>query len=125
VVLGGFVPVVAGVAGVLEGASMTGGSGAGPALDSHVRYLSGLLLAIGVGFWSTVPGIEGKGGRFRLLTGIVVVGGLGRLFGLVLHGVPPGAMVFGLVMELVVTPALCVWQAGVAGRAGRVRGALE
>ncbi len=44
-------------------------------LDSHFRYLSGLLLAIGIGFASTVPRIEAQGGRFWLLTGIVMVGG--------------------------------------------------
>ena len=110
VVLGGIVPVTAGLAGVLEGSSMTGGAAVDPALDSHVRYLSGLLLAIGIGFWSTVPAIERQGARFRLLTAIVVCGGLGRLFGVLLHGAPPVSMLLGLVMELVVTPALCLWQ---------------
>ena len=37
-------------------------------------------------FWSTIPGIESKAGRFRLLTLIVFVGGLGRLIGLLLTG---------------------------------------
>ena len=89
---------------------MTAEHWAGPALDSHVRYLSGLLLAIGVAFWTTVPAIERRGDRFRLLTALVVTGGLGRLLGVVLRGWPPASMVFGLAMELVVTPLLCWWQ---------------
>jgi hypothetical protein len=32
--------------------------------DSHLRYLSGLLLGIGLCFWSTVPRIEAKTARF-------------------------------------------------------------
>ena len=114
-VVAGLVPVGAGIAGVLESASMTGGQVSNPALDSHVRYLSGLLLGIGIAFWMTVPAIERHGARFQLLTAIVVVGGLGRLLGVALHGWPPAPMVFGLVMELVVTPLLCWWQYALSG----------
>ncbi len=114
----GLVPVLSGLAGMVLGPSMAGLSpSATPvALDSHVRYLSGLLLAIGLGFWSTIPRIERQAARFRLLTGLVVIGGLGRLLGLVLAGRPPAPMLFGLGMELVVTPSLCWWQSRVAAR---------
>ena len=61
--------------------------------DSHVRYLSGLILAIGVGFWTTVPAIESHGARFRLLTALVLVGGLGRLYAVTLWGLPGAAMI--------------------------------
>jgi hypothetical protein len=49
--------------------------------DHHERYLSGLLLAVGFAFWSTLSDIEHKTGQFRLLTGLVVIGGLCRLIG--------------------------------------------
>ena len=101
--------------GVLLGASMAGPSLPGASgLDSHVRYLSGLLLAIGLGFWSTVPSIERRTARFRLLTALVVAGGLGRLIGVLLDGLPPAPMLAGLGMELVVTPLLCAWQGRIA-----------
>ena len=113
--LGGIVPFVAGGSGVVLGGAMTGAHV--PAdLDSHVRYLSGLLLAIGFGFWSTIPAIEARGPRFRLLTAIVVAGGLARLGGVVTRGWPGAPMLFGLAMELGVTPALCLWQMRVAAR---------
>ena len=118
VALGGLVPVSAGLAGVLLGPRMTGASVAGlqgvVALDSHYRYLSGLLLGIGLAFWSLIPGIVRQGRAFRLLTVVVVVGGLGRLSGIGLLGVPPPPMLFGLAMELIVTPLLCLWQARLA-----------
>jgi hypothetical protein len=112
----GLVPVGAGLAGVLLGPGMAGDAvgTAAISLDSHFRYLSGLLLAIGVAFWCLVPGIDRHGFTFRLLSALVVAGGLARLAGLWLGGVPSLAMLFGLVMELVVTPLLCVWQALVA-----------
>ncbi len=113
--LGGIVPVGAGLAGMIAGVGMAGGHpAANLAIDSHIRYLSGLLLAIGLGFWSTIPDIRRRTARFRLLTALVVTGGLGRLYGIAVEGLPPEPMLFGLAMELGVTPLLCWWQGRVA-----------
>jgi hypothetical protein len=117
VAIGGLVPVAAGLDGMIRGAAMLGGHPAADlTLDSHLRYLSGLLLGVGLGFWSTIPRIETRTARFRLLTAIVVAGGLGRLYGILVEGLPPAPMLFGLVMELGVTPLLCWWQGRVAAR---------
>lgn len=115
------VPVSAGLAGLATGTGLIPGA-AGPVdLDSHLRYLSGLLLAIGLAFLGCLPKIEACGGRFRLLAGIVVIGGLGRLLGVAITGWPGSSMVFGLAMELLVTPALALWQARLARRWERHR----
>lgn len=106
----GWVPVAAGAGGMVLGASFVENHAVDLSLDSHVRYLSGLLLAVGLGFWSTVPRIETKTRRFRLLTAMVMIGGLGRLGGIAVAGIPPMPMLFGLIMELGVTPILCIWQ---------------
>jgi hypothetical protein len=118
VALGGLVPVGAGLAGMLLGPAMVGDAAAPVSADSHFRYLSGLLLGIGLAFWRLVPGIAARGAAFRLLTALVVLGGAGRLIGLLAVGVPAPSMLFGLGMELVVTPLLCLWQARVAARRG-------
>ena len=109
VALGGCVPVSAGFFGVLQGASLIDDSVATTALDSHFRYLSGLLLAIGLAFWSTIPRIERKATILALLTFIVFIGGMGRFAGVVIAGPPSSPMMFALIMELGVTPALYVW----------------
>ncbi|MFC3029392.1 DUF4345 domain-containing protein [Roseomonas sp. CGMCC 1.13459] len=114
VALGGCVPVAAGLAGVLLGPAMLGGPPADAAADSHFRYLSGLLLAIGLGFWSTIPALPRRAARFRLLTALVLAGGLARLAALPDQGWPGLPMAAALVMELIVTPLLCLWQARVA-----------
>ncbi len=115
VTLAALVPVAAGLYGVLFGID---GIGSNPAVnvsaDSHFRYLSGLLTGIGILFWTCVPAIETKTGLFRFLTLVVVLGGLARLLGLYLTGVPSLTMLAALGMELVVTPLLCLWQMRVA-----------
>ncbi|KMO43371.1 membrane protein [Methylobacterium variabile] len=112
------VPVAAGLYGVLFGQAGLGGGHVEVSTDSHFRYLSGLLLGIGLLFWSTIPAIETKASLFRFLTMVVVLGGLSRLLGLWLTGVPSLTMLAALGMELVVTPVLCLWQVRVANRAG-------
>lgn len=118
VAVAGIVPVGAGLTGALLGAGLTGDR-IGVTGDSHYRYLSGLLLGIGLIAWSCIPAIEEKSGRLQLITLIVVVGGLSRLTGLALTGIPSLPMILAIGMELVVTPLICLWQLRV-GRAHRV-----
>lgn len=113
------VPICAGAAGVVFGPAMLDIAGLPTDADSHYRYLSGLLLGIGLAFASAIPRIEAHTARFRVLAAIVVVGGLGRLLSLIVHGAPGKPMLFALAMELLVTPALAVWQARVAAQARR------
>lgn len=106
-----FVPVSAGFAGALLGAGLPGLDAPAGAinLDSHVRYLSGLLLGIGLGFWSTVMRPAIRLDRFRLLAMIVIIGGAARFLSLFAAGWPDAPHVGALAMELVVTSALLAW----------------
>ncbi|HYG49176.1 MAG TPA: DUF4345 domain-containing protein [Allosphingosinicella sp.] len=119
VALGCVVPLLAGGTGLIHGPAFLRGVGMEiPAdLDSHFRYLSGLLFAVGLAFASCIPGIERKTARFRLLALLVFLGGLGRLLGLAVSGVPGTGHVFGLVMELGTVPLLVLWQTRVAALA--------
>jgi hypothetical protein len=119
VAVASLVPIFAGAAGIILGPAMVDAGNVPNAADSHFRYLSGLLLGIGLAFASTVPRIEVRTARFRLLTAIVVVGGLGRLWSLLVRGAPNRQMVAALVMELGVTPALALWQGRVAASVDR------
>ena len=110
VAIAGLVPVGAGLAGVLLGPALAGRGVFAASLDSHFSYLSGLLLGIGLAFWSFIPAIDRRGAQVRLLTMLVVIGGLGRLVSLWRAGTPDGPMQAALVMELLVTPAICLWQ---------------
>jgi hypothetical protein len=109
------VPLSMGLASVLEGPEVLQGVSTAPVdLDSHFRYLSGLLLGIGVAFASCIPRIEAKTALFQTLGLIVVAGAAGRALSLVEAGVPSFGHLFGLVMELCVVPLLMLWQLRVA-----------
>jgi len=103
------VAVAVGMAGVVWGAGGLGEQAPGP-LDSQVRALSGVLAAIGVAYWTTVPDIQRASARFGLLTLIVVAGGFARALGMLIAGPPGPAMGAALALELLVAPALYLWQ---------------
>ena len=118
VAVAAIIPVASGLFGILFGLGGVGGDSLSQiSADSHFRYLSGLLMGIGILFWSCVPAIEAKSRLFRFLTLVVVLGGLARLLGLYLTGLPSAVMLGALAMELVVTPLLCLWQMRVAAKA--------
>lgn len=81
--------------------------------DGHSRYLSGLLLGIGLTFWWMIPTIERRGAIVRGLAVIVVIGGVARLAAMIQHGSPPS---LPLGMELAVTPLIALWRERVERR---------
>ena len=111
------VPLSASLAGILYGPTAFTAPGLPfpTDLDSHFRYLSGIFLAVGFGFLSCIPRIETKGAHFRLLTLLVVTGGLARLLSLLLTGAPSPPHLAGLGLELIVVPLLALWQRRISG----------
>ena len=84
-----------------------------------MRFGKGLLLAIGLIYWSCVPQVERRGDRISLVTFILVFGTLSRLFSVVGHGVPTLGIVANLIAGLILVPLLWLWQRHVAARAQR------
>lgn len=109
--------IFAGLSGALSGAcafDRAGCAGLDPFLRSHVHYLSGLLAAIGLSYWWTLRRPEAQSVAYRLLTAIVLIGGLARLVGLALDASSDPGVWISLALELVVAPAVCIWQARIA-----------
>jgi hypothetical protein len=108
VAIAAIVPVTAGAVGVWHPNLV------GLGTDPQGAYLSGLLLGIGLAFWSLIPRIEQQGRSFSMLTAIVALGGLSRLalaVRLSAWGLP---VLLPLAMELGVTPLLWLWQRKIA-----------
>jgi hypothetical protein len=114
------VPLSMGAHSVIDGAGVIRGvSEPLPVdLDSHFRYLSGLLLGAGLVFLACIPQIERHRPVFLALGAIILVGGLSRLLSLAQVGWPSPGHRFGLVMELIVVPLIVLWQGRIAGRLG-------
>lgn len=118
IVVGSLVPLFTGASGILTGPDFLRGvpAPAPPDLDSHVRYLSGLLFGIGIAFLTCIPKVQNMGARFQMLGGIVVLGGAGRLLSLAQVGSPGTPHLWALGMELIVVPLLLLWQVRIARR---------
>lgn len=110
------VPLGAGGAGILFGSTAIGTQVLGGqfALESHFRYLSGLLFGIGIAFAASIPAIERRSQMFAALSLAVVIGGFSRLGALIAYGMPPPGHLVALLMELGVVPLLYLWQRRVA-----------
>lgn len=101
------VPILAGAGGAVLGVRLLG-EGGGAATDSHLRYLSGMLLGLGLlAVWCAAD-LPRRGQAFQALCAVVMLGGLARLAGLAV-AVPPWPHLLALAMELGVVPALWVW----------------
>lgn len=114
------VPLAMGGISIVQGAAVLKGVSAPlPVdLDSHFRYLSGLLLGIGLVFLASLPRIETRRAIFRGFGAVILVGGLARAWSLLDAGMPSAGHQFGLVMELIVLPLLVLWQGRLATRFG-------
>jgi hypothetical protein len=118
VAVAGLIGVTLGLTGVLFGTMHADPSG-DVVLDSYVRFGKGVLLAIGLIYWSSIPQIERHGERIALVTLILVAGSLSRLLLLARHGVPTLGIIGNLIAGLVFVPLVWLWQRHVAGRAQR------
>jgi Domain of unknown function (DUF4345) len=106
-----------GFAGIFFGANFLDLSG-NVVMDSYIRFLKGMLLAIGLVYWSSIADIERHGERIALVTFILVLGAVPRLMAVIGHGVPTIGIMISLAGELIVAPLLWLWQRRI-GRAAQ------
>jgi Domain of unknown function (DUF4345) len=116
--IAGLVLVGFGLAGVFFGADFADLSG-NVVMDSYFRFLKGMLLAIGLIYWSSIPAIERHGERISLVTFILVLGAVPRLIAVIGYGVPTIGILISLAGELIFAPLLWLWQQHAAGVAQR------
>lgn len=117
IVVGGAFSLFVALASAFNGvAFLTRGAPVDIDLDSHFRYLSGIFLGALIAMYSCVPDVERNGARLRLIGGLIVCGGIARLLGVVAFGLPGVGHRYGLVMELIFTPLILLWQLRVARR---------
>jgi hypothetical protein len=78
----GSIPVVAGVigmAGLSDPIYVSAGLPANALLDSNLRFFSGVWLGLGLALYWLIPKIEKQTVLFRVIWGMIFIGGVGRL----------------------------------------------
>jgi Domain of unknown function (DUF4345) len=79
-------------------------------LDSQIRFFGAIWFGVGIVLYWMLPAIEKQATLFRLLLGIIFLGGIGRLISVFLVGIPPTELVAATALELIGMPLLIWWQ---------------
>jgi hypothetical protein len=79
-------------------------------LDSNLRFFGGLWLGLGLAVWWLIPSIEKRGSLFRILWGMIFIGGVGRALSMIFAGLPPAPFIGFTLLELLGAPLIILWQ---------------
>jgi Domain of unknown function (DUF4345) len=87
-------------------------------LDTNLRFFSGVWVGAGLALWWLIPTIERQTVLFRVLWGMIFIGGIGRLLSMIMLGLPSIPFVAFTAIEIVGAPLFIWWQSRLA-RAGK------
>ena len=106
----GAVPVLTGLAGVVGGLTLTPDDNtAPPYFDSEYRFLSVVWAAVGVLLWWSLRHPQERATVTRVVLAVMVLGGVARLLGVALTGLPPVPFRISLGIEVLVIPVILLW----------------
>lgn len=80
-----------------------------PNLNTQIRFFGAIWLGFGVLLWRVSNDLIAQASTFRVMCGILIVSGLGRLISLFQFGMPVPPFMAALVVELVLVPVLLIW----------------
>src|SRR5258708_19282052 len=79
-------------------------------LDSNLRFFGGVWLGLGLALYWLIPNIERQTVLFRVLWGMIFLGGIGRLLSMVFLGLPPTPFIAFTSLEIIGAPFFILWQ---------------
>jgi hypothetical protein len=109
----GLIPIITssiGLMGVSDPLYVAVGTPRDPLLDSNLRFFNGLWLGLGLTLLWLVPRIDTQTAVFRILWGMIFLGGVGRLLSMVFIGLPPLPFIAFTLLEIVGAPLFVWWQ---------------
>jgi uncharacterized protein YjeT (DUF2065 family) len=80
-------------------------------LDSNLRFFGGVWLGLGLALYWLIPSIERQTVLFRVVWGMIFLGGIGRLLSMVFLDAPPLPFVGFTALEIIGPPFFIWWQA--------------
>ena len=84
-------------------------------LDTNLRFYSGAWLGLGLALFWLIPTIERQTVLFRVLWGMIFIGGIGRVLSMMRLGWPPVPFVAFTAIELVGAQLFIWWQSRLTG----------
>ena len=110
----GAIPVITGVVtlfGLSDPIYASAGIPPNALLDSNLRFFGGVWLGLGIGLYWLLPNIEKQTLLFRVLWGMIFLGGVGRLLSMWFLALPPVPFIGFTVLEILGAPLFVLWQA--------------
>jgi len=113
----GTIPVLTGLVtmlGLSDPIYASAGIAPNALLDSNLRFFGGVWLGLGMALYWLIPNVERQTQLFRVLWGMIFLGGIGRLMSMVFLALPPLPFVGFTALEIIGAPLFIWWQARVA-----------
>jgi hypothetical protein len=113
----GLVPLATGLigmSGISDPIYASLGLPADPLFDSNLRFFAGVWLGLGLAIFWLVPKIEQHTLLFRVIWGMIFIGGIGRIVSMLFVGLPPAPFIGFTVLEIVGAPLFVIWQRRIA-----------
>ena len=80
-------------------------------LDGNLRFFGGVWLGLGLALYWLIPSVERQTVLFRVVWGMIFLGGIGRLLSMIFLGAPPLPFVGFTALEIIGAPFFIWWQA--------------
>ena len=113
----GAIPVVTGLIGMSglgDPLYAAAGVPSNVLLDSNLRFFSGVWLGLGLALYWLIPRIERQTVLFRVVWGMIFLGGVGRVISMLFQGPPPMPFIGFTILEILGAPVFILWQARLA-----------
>jgi hypothetical protein len=113
----GAIPALSGIAGLFglsDPIYVSAGLPANALLDSNLRFFNGMWLGLGLALYWLIPTIEKQTVLFRVLWGMIFLGGIGRLISMLFLSWPPVPFIGFTALEIIGAPIFIAWQARLA-----------
>jgi hypothetical protein len=112
-IITGLLGIIYGITDDFYGISMSSNIQGNIILDSNLRFYGGLSIGLGLIIFWLIPSLEKQKIIFRLISLMILIGGIGRVISMIMVGNPSTLFIIFTMLELLF-PLLIFWQNKIA-----------